>query len=474
MDMNLEQVKPVMNWIKGHLMIAMMSILIIAFLVAGWYFSSGMSVQLQDEIADRKKNFQKIEQASKSKVSLPLTDGEFEANGVLNKQLLDSMRTLTEKMKVDLDSAREQSLRHNGDPHPDKYPHPAFAERNSGSLAKAENSKRLLISEQMFPNPPSEELEDLPNKIHVSLMSAYKQMLKDANAGTPPSASSLTDTLLREESRFIQLDKRKAVRADLDEAELEELTKKLTEARLQIYNQSASDITFYASASAFNLPASPFATKTQHSLAELYDWHWDWWVAQDIIAAIVNANTDPRSGKALGVVQAPVKRLIAVTTLDSKLASLGPGSSNQQGGRSKGRGSQSGRGQADSAGSPLPEPSVGMDAAIEQDFSFSITGRTSNELLDVRTVEVVLVVETESLPRFINSLSQVNFMTITNLSVAPVSPFLAAEEGYVYGKKPVSLVSMEVETLWFRKWTATWMPTQVRDAFGIKSSGNTG
>ena len=472
MDMNLEQVKPVMNWIKGHLMIAMMSVLMIAFLVAGWYFSSGMSVELQAEIADRKKNFQKIEQAAKSSVSLPLTDGEFQANGVLNKQLLDSMRMLSEKMRVDLDSARTQSLQHNGDPHPDNYPHPAFADRQSGSVS---GSKRLLISEQMFPNPPSNELEDLPNKIHGSLISAYADMLKEANAGSPPSPSALTDTLLREESRFIQLDKRKAARSDLNETELKELTQKLTETRLQIYNQAASDISFYASASAFNLPASPFVTKTQHSLAELYDWHWDWWVAEDIIAAIVNANTEPQSGKPLPVAQAPVKRLIAVTTLDSTLASLPSGSSSSNnGGRSKGRSNSSGRSDDGASGAPLPEPMVGMDAAIKEDFQSSITGRVSNELMDVRSVEVVLIVETEALPRFINSLAQVNFMTITNLSIAPASPFQAAEQGFVYGAQPISLVNMEIETLWFRKWTAAWMPTQVREAFGIKSGGKAG
>ena len=76
--------------------------------------------------------------------------------------------------------------------------------------------------------------------------------------------------------------------------------------------------------------------------------------------------------------------------------------------------------------------------------------------------------------RLINSLAQVNFMTITNLSVAPVSAFRAAEQGFVYGEKPVSMVNMEIETLWFRKWTAAWMPAQVRDAFGIKSGGNSG
>ena len=113
MDMNLEQVKPVINWIKGHLMIAIMSVLIVAFLFCGWYFSNGMSAQLTEDVAERKKNFQKIEQASKSKVSLPLTNGDFEASGVLNKQLLDSMRTLTETMSGDLASVREATIKHN-------------------------------------------------------------------------------------------------------------------------------------------------------------------------------------------------------------------------------------------------------------------------------------------------------------------------------------------------------------------------
>ena len=89
MDLNVEQIKPVVKWIKGHLLIALMSILIVAFLACGWYFSTGMAAELKDEIADRKKNFQKIEQAGKSRVSLPMTDGQFEATGVLNKQLLD-------------------------------------------------------------------------------------------------------------------------------------------------------------------------------------------------------------------------------------------------------------------------------------------------------------------------------------------------------------------------------------------------
>lgn len=468
MDLNVEQIKPVVKWIKGHLLIALMSILIVAFLACGWYFSTGMAAELKDEIADRKKNFQKIEQAGKSRVSLPMTDGQFEATGVLNKQLLDSMRSLTETMKVDLDSAREQSLRHNGDPFPDQSPHPAYADRQSGA---APGSKRLLVDESMFPNPAPNELEDLPNKVHTALMKAYAGMLEDARAGSPPAPSELSDVLLREQSRFVQLDKRKASRGDLTEEEVAELTSKLSQTRLQIYNQAASDLSFYADASAFLLPDSPFATKTQHSLAQLYDWHWDWWIAEDIIAAIVNANSDPESGKPLPVVQAPVKRLLEVTTLDSALASITRNTSaGNQGGRSAGRGRGNRSQDAPAAGGPLPEPDVGMEGAIKTDFSRSITGRSSSDLFDVRAVEVVLVVETAALPRLVNALAQENFITITNLSLQPADPFAAAARGFIYGSSPVSLVKLELETVWFRKWTAAWMPMQVRDALGIKSS----
>ena len=101
-------------------------------------------------------------------------------------------------------------------------------------------------------------------------------------------------------------------------------------------------------------------------------------------------------------------------------------------------------------------------------------------------------------PRLVNALAQENFITITNLSIAPTSPFTAAEQGFIYGERPVSLVTMELETfeaaeygfmygaqpvstvdltletIWFRKWTAAWMPAQVRDALGIKSASNSG
>ena len=52
----------------------------------------------------------------------------------------------------------------------------------------------------------------------------------------------------------------------------------------------------------------------------------------------------------------------------------------------------------------------------------------------------------------------------------PTSAFQAAEYGYMYGAQPVSIVDLTLETLWFRKWTAAWMPESVRNALGVKSA----
>lgn len=445
MDMNLEQIKPAIGWIKGHLFIFVMSLLIVLFLGCGWYFSGGLNTQLVSDIDDHKKNFQKLDKASKTSVTLPMTSGDFTASGTLNQALLGSLDELSKTMAGDVQSAKDLVLKHNG-----------------------EGSKKLLVDESQFPNPPQSKREDLPNKVHAALITAYDEMLEAANAGTPPALDSVEAMLLREQSRFVQADLRKTSRDELTEQELSELTSKLTQARLQMYNEVAGKITFYASPRTFKLVESPFVTKQDHSLAEMYTWHWDWWVAEDLVSAIAAANSNPVSGKALTVADAPVKRLISVQSLDAPFESSASRTGNSAGRQAGGSGRGGGSTPAATVG-PLPEPMVGMDGSLDVDFAVSLTGRTSNKVFDVRNVRVVLIVETAKLPRLVNALGNENFMTITNVSVQPANAFAAAERGYIYGANPVSRVTLDLETLWFRQWTAAWMPQDVRDALGIKS-----
>ena len=449
MDMNLEQIKPAIGWIKGHLFIFVMSLLIVLFLGCGWYFSGGLNTQLVSDIDDHKKQFQQLDKASKTSVTLPMTSGDFTASGTLNKALLDSLGDLSGTMSGDVSKAQELVLKHNG-----------------------EGTKKLLVDESSFPNPPQKEREALPGKVHEALVNAYDEMLEGARAGTPPTLDKVEDMLLKEQSRFVQADLRKASRDELTEQEMSELTSKLTQARLQMYNEVAGKISFYASPQTFKLVDKPFVTKQAHSLAEMYTWHWDWWVAQDLVSAIAKANTEPavngRDDKPIFVVNAPVKRLVSVQSLDAPFESSASGTGNSAGRQAGGSGRGGGSKPASTVGR-LPEPMVGWDGSLDVDFAVSLTGRKTNKVFDVRNVRVVLIVETDKLPRLVNALGNENFMTITNVSVQPANAFTAAERGYIYGANPVSRVTLDLETLWFRHWTAAWMPQDVRDALGIKS-----
>ena len=505
----MDKIKPVLDWIKGHLLISAMSLLIIAFIACGWYYAGALNVELKTEVTDRIKEFQKVETAAKAPVKLTLVDAGVNGSGTLNKQLLDKLDVFATRMGSDLDEAKVSVLLHNGDPFADAggggddasetpaATHPGYQDRlasegpfypgNVGTAGlrewksyeqdrRARGAKRTLVSERLFPNPRASKRENLQNEVHAALVASYADLLDDAGAGTPPNSAAVDDELLMEQSNYIQQDLNKGTVSDLEPEELELLRKKLSNERLKVYNEAADKITFYADTSAFNLPVDPFVSKTMHGLGDLYEWHWDWWIAEDIVAAIASANSDEQ-GNGIGVAFAPVKELIRLKTLDGPIVNAkGGGNASSSGGRGSGK-SRGGRGgggntpDPSEAGGPLPEPDVSMDVATNTDFSVSLTGRSSNALYDVRTVELVVIVETTKLPVLVDALARENFMTITNIALAPTSNFDAARRGYIFGAEPVSRVTMEIETIWFRKWTAAWMPQEVRDALGVKSKG---
>jgi len=122
----------------------------------------------------------------------------------------------------------------------------------------------------------------------------------------------------------------------------------------------------------------------------------------------------------------------------------------------------------------LADPTIDIKAEAARDYSKRFTGRVSNGIYDVRLAEVTFVADTERLPAVFDALASQNFMTITNVRIAPADPFAAARTGFLYGIKPVSQVSATVETLWFRDWTARHMPAALRTALGITSGAPAG
>ncbi|MCH2149990.1 MAG: hypothetical protein MK095_11210 [Phycisphaerales bacterium] len=106
-------------------------------------------------------------------------------------------------------------------------------------------------------------------------------------------------------------------------------------------------------------------------------------------------------------------------------------------------------------------------AAGATNYDVSISGRITNALYDVITVDLDLIVETDAVPKVLDAFSQQNFMAILDLDMRPVDPFESIAEGYYYGGKNMVHLHLAVETVWLRSWIKPHMPADVRAMLGV-------
>ena len=104
---------------------------------------------------------------------------------------------------------------------------------------------------------------------------------------------------------------------------------------------------------------------------------------------------------------------------------------------------------------------------VPRDFAVSFTGRTSNPLFDVRRVELVVIVDSTRMPEVFDALAAQNFITILDAQVDAVDMFEEIQDGYFYGGAAVSRLTLELETIWIRDWTAQFMPVELKQSLGI-------
>jgi hypothetical protein len=100
----------------------------------------------------------------------------------------------------------------------------------------------------------------------------------------------------------------------------------------------------------------------------------------------------------------------------------------------------------------------------------SFTGREGGQAdsaYDLRTVEVVAVVSSAELPKFLDAIGKVNFMTVTDLDLSSVDIWNEIQQGYYYGQDHVVRVAMTIETVWLRSWMTPLMPDSVKQTLGV-------
>ncbi|MEY4634477.1 MAG: hypothetical protein RJA55_275, partial [Acidobacteriota bacterium] len=316
-------------------------------------------------------------------------------------------------------------------------------------------------------------LKELPLTVFDRLEKEYARLLSSMGAGDPYPEADMVAELSRRRSQIIDAEFGAKTEGELTTEERASLGAKLADERLARSCEHARQFSLYADAASIGAPDKSRRT-TKLKPIDLFLMQWNYWVAEDVLAALKAANGEK------DVLQGPVKRILALSsTLQAPSAAGAPADGAPAGDGSEpppappaddGSGAPAAEGDPAVAAAPTGEP-INPDAPLPAaDYSKSFTGRTTNQLFDIITCEVRLVVQTSAIPQVIDELSKRNFITVTDVRVRPVDSFAAAEEGFMYGAAPVSAVSLRLETVWLREWTGPFMPDDLRSRLNTSGS----
>tara|TARA_E500000318_G_scaffold1676_8_gene2310 strand:- start:4847 stop:6211 length:1365 start_codon:yes stop_codon:yes gene_type:complete len=448
-------VNKVLGFIKGNLIIVISIVLILALLPVGYVFSSKWNASVSEKVKgayDSEKR--SLTSSGKVNYALPaVLEGEQDISE--SRAPNDAVTAFYEEAKqariAQVEDVVERGTSFNQGDHVEIVP---------GLLPKAPNARER----QRLGRTMSEAIAGTPDTPSI-----YQRKLRRINAGAPPSVPALATMLDQYKNQLEQEYRSANAQGQVSQEQQSEIQEKLTARRLNEYISRAKSLTFYCSPRAFVngsvtgeittvgndgfsiVPATNWPP-SQVTESVAFTWLWDFWVISDILDAAAKANMNAASG-AMPVPDAPVKRveLIRVSALD--VASGASGTDDDVSGRGFPRGNSS-------------------DDPISTTQG-SFTGReggTANSPFDLRQVEVTAVVASKDLPKFLDSFSKVNFMTVTDVDLEEVDVWADLEQGFYYGTDHVVRARVKVETVWLRSWTTPIMPDPVKEALGIPVS----
>jgi hypothetical protein len=439
----------VLNWVKSNVYTVVFVAIMIVAPVALWIVSGRMNASVRSDLEARAAKISELDRLEKTKVDLAIPGPDnprVDATIPVNRRFLERYQEVVDKISQDAEQIKDQVVQMN-------------------------RKGRGVLLDELFPDPPSHLRETLPGQMYRRLLSAHEQLLKDCEAGAPPSVEDMVADLdAARERHMTQLFKQAA--NQLDEDEQIWLIEQLAKTRLSIYAERANDTKLYATLAELNMPDESERPERAegHANTQMFDWQWQYWIKEDILKALYGANEPFDS-----VADAPVKRLVSLRVLDGPV----PDASGSSAGSGRGGGSSSGfgpgggggrRGGGRQGGGGGGRPAVAADPSREVplDYGVSFTGRTDNPLYDVRLVELVIVADSARIPEVFDALAGQNFMTvIAPVQVEALDLFAAIRDGYFYGAAPVSQLTLTLETIWLREWTAQFMPTELKQALGI-------
>jgi len=429
----------VLIWLKSNVASVIFFVVMIAALVALPILASGLNEDVRKTVKDRVNSHNELRKLEKTSISIPSVTGPpIQESAIVNQRLLERYNAIVDAERDDARQVRELAVRHN-------------------------QKGRTVLLEELFPKPIASLREVLPEQFHGIIENAYRELLVDVRAGTPPTPEDMQELIERERAKFYSGILQKDLADPLSSDERSRLEKELAKDRMLNYVKHANSVRFYAGLEAFEVPY--WQQANQPSLAELYDWQWQYWIVEDILRGLADANSDDEGA---WVEKEPVKRVVQISVFEPGYGAASGGGGGGGSGNAPGLGGGGGRGGGGGGGKSGPAPlPVNPAQEVKPDYGASFTGRLTNPLYDVRLVEVLVVVETARINEVLDALARRNFITILDLAMAPGDHYAAAQEGYYFGSEPITELTLMIETVWLREWTTPFMPLELKQALRI-------
>lgn len=455
--------KGVLTWVKGHIVIVVMLLVMLALLPTAYIMSMKMNAGIQKRQSQAYNDEkQKIERAKKVTYALPRistteSEAELSETRAPNEQVSNWYAEQRELRLAQVAEVTQAAMQMNRGEHQalvPEFPPPAGAGDNAQKRSALELG-RALVGERGYDR------------------SAYEILIERMGGGQPPAKEEVARVV--GEFRDRELDKAASGGGRQGADAQKALEQQLVERRLAEYRRRADNISFYASLEALGggerssggrmsggrggysstsgATLIPADMQTPPSLSEAYVYQWNYWVVEDLLRAIVKANSDP-TGDPLPVPLSVVKRVESISLVPFEMPKAASDETAMDDMGFGGGGPTMLRGATSDTGGGTSKP--------------TITGRKSGDgPYDVRQATMTVVVSSARLPALLSAIRTTNLMTVTDLDIEDVDVWSDLRQGYFYGDENVVRATIGVESVWLRDWTKEFMPESVRTALGI-------
>lgn len=471
--------KGILTWIKSNLVVVIAGVVVMIALV-GLFLGHVRGGGIEKRGSEINKNLRKITGLMGKSVEIPAANpGEKPTSQTVtvNPRVIEQLQGLLGRMKGEYNAIFGLAVERNQFGVSDHLQH------------AGEPQGHFPMMSGLFPTPSNPAT---PYDAKRAYREAFKQMLgsyspespyPNLNSGMPPNGQAIQAEVDRTQNDF----KGRFVlnSSSLDDRQQAALRSEQQNAVLELLTQRARSIHIYAEQPLENLayiqfPAGPFdidfwsgydgAEDKAPKVDEIWEGQMGLWMQQDIVEVIARMNEvwNPEQN----VTTAPIKRLIGIEVVDgyigvhTKGTLAGTRSSMSMSAALMRGGATLMGGRASRTPTAVGNPTT--------DFAISHTGRNSNQIYDVRHVQVTLVMDSQQLPRLFETLSEVNFMTVLKMTITDVDEYEALREGFVYGENDAVEVEILIETIWLRQWVTQWMPNLLKSELGILKEGDEG